>query len=278
MKQHDWSENNLVSAIKEKRELRGVADIVVRQALQDYTIKHRIKFSLLSSSEAKELIKIIRAQLRRLTGQYQKSVKSREKMFQMKDIQKILESHSSTAERISFYPALKKIISNLKPLSILDVGCGLNPLAITTPKIEYYACDINEGELSIVHEFFKKKKIIGKTFVCDIRNPDTKFPAADVCLIFKVLDLLDKKKYILTENILKKISCKHFLISFSSKKLSGKRMNFPERRWFEAILEKNNFEYKKIYFENEIFYLISTSEQSRKVSRQLISETPKSSK
>ena len=45
-----------------------------------------------------------------------------------------------------------------------------------------------------------------------------------------------KKVQRFTNKILDIINCRYFLVSFATKKLSGKKMAFPERRWFERIL------------------------------------------
>ena len=166
-----------------------------------------------------------------------------------------MQTHTSTSERLDFYPKLKKIIYELEPNSILDLGCGLNPLTLSKKGIKYYASDIKEDELEMVKKFFKRNKIEGKTFIQDLRRDISNLPEADLCIIFKVLDVIEKKSHKFSEKILRTVKCKYFLVSFATKKLSGKSMKSPRRIWFEKILEKLNYSYKKFSSDNEIFYL-----------------------
>ncbi|MBU0760644.1 MAG: hypothetical protein KJ600_04635 [Nanoarchaeota archaeon] len=245
--------NELIKTIKQKKELSGLVDSVVKTALNNYLNKYRIELANLSQKQKKIIVKDLRAELRILTGRFQKSLKNREKLFKEGDFQKILKTHSSTAERLEFYPELKKIVASLKPASILDLGCGLNPLALANPKIKYHASDIKQDELSLVKKFFKKNKIKGETFICDLRNLKKNLPRADLCLLFKVLDVIEKKH---ARKILTTVPCTRLIVSFSTRKLSGKPMNFPKRIWFEVLLKKLNFPFKTFKSENEVFYFV----------------------
>lgn len=249
----------LIKKIKEKKELMGVTNSVVENALDEYLSKYKLDLNKISPSHERILVKEIRHNLRLLTGRYQKSIKRKDLGFDEKSIEKVLLTHSSTSERREFYPKLKELISNLNVKSILDLGCGLNPLALANKRYEYIASDIKEDELKLIQEYFKEKNISGKTFVYDLRNISSDLPKADLCIIFKVLDILSKTKKdraMLAEKVLTLIKSEIFLISFSTKKLSGKKMNYPNRTWFEKILSKLNLSYEKIETSNEIFYLI----------------------
>lgn len=256
--------NQLIKKILQKKELSGTAKEIVKELLIVYLKKHRISLKNISPKQQKIIIKEIRSQLRDYTGQFQKSQKNRQKLFEKDKIQELLKTHTSTAERLNFYPKLKKIISKLKIKSILDLGCGLNPIALANKKIIYYASDIKENELSLIKDYFKKNKLKGKTFIHDITKTSVNLPRADLCLIFKTLDIFPKKQE-LTEKILNQISCKYFLISFPTQKLSGKQMNKPKRIWFESILNKQFLSFSKFNSENEIFYLIKQHSESKTI-------------
>ncbi len=245
----------LVMKIKEKQELHGIADSVVKMELENFLTKHRLNPDSIKDSDIRLIIKSIRAQLRILTGQYQKSCKAQKRLSKNPDFKELLKTHISTAERISFYPTLKKLFSELHISSIIDFGCGLNPLALASQNINYHACDINETDLFIVNEFFKRTGVKGSVFTCDIRHLPENLPVVDICLIFKVLDLIEKRTHKYTEHLLRTVSTDYFLISFPTKKLSGKRMNFPRRGWIEQMFLRLGFTFKKFSSDNEIFYL-----------------------
>jgi SAM-dependent methyltransferase len=243
--------------IKQKRELSGIDDSIVIGALDSYLKKNNLSLDALKAPHIKLLVKDIRAELRCSAGMFQTSHKNREKLLQSGKIESILKTHSSTKERFAFYPELRKLLETLKVTSILDLGCVLNPIALAKPEVTYYASDINLSELEIIKEFFSKNSIKGKTFFCDLRKiEECPLPSADVCLIFKVFDILGKNDYLLAERVLKMVSSRHILASFSTITLSGKPMQSPRRIWFEKLIRNLNLNFEIISSPNEIFYLI----------------------
>lgn len=248
---------NLIQKIKQKKEFKNLSDKVIKKSLYEYLKKNALDLRNLNEKDEKIIIKEIRAELRYYSGQFQKSSKNRLKIIENNSLDLLLKTHSSTSERIDFYPKLISIINSLNVKSILDLGCGLNPLALASRDITYLAVDIKEDELFIIKEFFKKNKINGETLIYDLRDFAHKdFIPVDLTILFKVLDILEKKSHKLANKIVNTISSKYILVSFATKKLSGKNMNFPQRPWFLSILRKNKLKYKSFANKNEIFYLI----------------------
>lgn len=234
----------LIVAIKKKRELAGVSDIYVRDILEKYITQHKVVFPL-QEKDAKLLMKSIRAQLRRNTGMFKRTFE--------KD--KGSAAHQSSRERASSYLLLKSIIAELKPKSILDLGCGLNPLAVATPSIPYYAYDINEADIAQVRSYLSNIRNTGYARVADVQEEDH-LPHADLCLMLKLVDLLDSKGHKNAEKLMDRISCNYFIISFSTKTISGRPMRHPQRGWIERLAKRKGHTFKKHTAENELFYLI----------------------
>lgn len=249
-------DKELIALIKRKKELSDIPDSIVKDALETYIKKYNLSLENLNKSKIKVILKAVRAQLRLYIGRFQKSAKKRSELLSDNRITDLLKTHTSTAERLSFYPELTSIINKLKVHSILDLGCGLNPLALARKGLKYYAVDIKEEELKIISNFFKKNKIHGDIIICDIRNLPENLPQADLTLLFKVIDIIEKTNKRFTENLLKKIKSKYIIASFATITLSGKRMRYHERKWFENVLIHNNCKYGTFSSENEIFYLI----------------------
>jgi len=256
--QNKITAKEIIRIVKKKKELTGLADPLVRDVLNKFVHKHNISFSNLSEKEKKLIVKEVRSTLRLLAGRFRKSKKDKMALLRSGDIKSLLNTHSSTAERLGFYPEFRKIIISMNPSSILDLGCGLNPIALSLKEVTYYASDINTEDLSIVSAYFKKNKLNGKTFVFDLQKMEHKLPKTDIALLLKLLDVVDPK-HKLTENILKKIPSNRLIVSFSTRKLSGKKMNFPRRYWFEKILSKLSYKYSKKSTDNEVFYFIKKS-------------------
>ena len=105
---------SLIEKIKQKKELAGLADSIVLETLETYLRKSRINLPTLTKPDKKILVKQIRAELRKYAGRFQKSWKQRETLLQQNKIKELLKTHTSTKERIDFYPKLKKLISKLQ--------------------------------------------------------------------------------------------------------------------------------------------------------------------
>ena len=246
---------DLIDKIKQKKEFKYLDSDFIAGILDNYIKKHNLLLENLKKKEIKIIIKEARSKLRLYTGRFQISLKKRIKLLEQNKIKELLATHSSTAERLDFYPELKQIIKGLKINSILDLGCGLNPIALADSKMKYYASDIKKDDLKLVYEFFEKNKIQGEIFIYDVTNIKDNLPKTDLILLFKILDILEKP-YEITEKILKEIKSKYFLISFATRTLSGKSMSNPRRFWLENLLKKLGQHYRIFSSENEIFYLI----------------------
>jgi len=247
----------IVQKIKQKKELSGIENSIVLEHLTNYLEKNKILLEKLTDSQIKLVVKDIRARLREKVGRFQVSTKSRYPLLEKGDIQAVLHTHSSTKERVYFYPQLKEIIRKLKIKSILDLGCGINPLALAEPGVKYYASDINSEDLDAVRTFFKNYKINGEVFVCDLNKiEDCTLPKTDLTLVLKVFDILGKSDYRTAKNVIEKISSNHLIVSFSTRTLSGKPMKNQRRHWFERLLDSLLYKFEIVKSDNEIFYIV----------------------
>jgi predicted methyltransferase len=249
----------IIAAVRKKSELSGLADKAIEDALEKYLRKNNLRKENLnnfSKSDIKLIVKDLRSHLRLSVGQYRHSFSEQRSLLEEDKNLELLKTHSSTLERADFYPKLKKLIKELKIKSILDLGCGLNPIALASLVEKYSALDINESDINLVNNFFKKNNINGKAWVYDLRNiKENDIPSADLCLLLKMFDVLEKKGHKLAEKIILNVKCKYFLMSFSTKTLSGRAMNHPQRGWIERLLQRLSFHFKVLKSKNEIFYL-----------------------
>jgi len=247
--------------IKKKKELSDIPDFIVTDIINEYINKHKISIPT-SEKQRRILVKIIRAELRNYVGRFQ--IKSKNlKITNFKDkkeIEKLLLNHRSTKERIisNAGKILLSEITKVNPKTILDLGCGLNPIWIMqnlNKNINYTACDIKENELSLIDSYFKNNKIKGRVSVCDLRK-QSNFPKTDLCLILKVLDIIESKGHRLAHNLVAKVKSKIIIVSFATKTLSGKPMKSIRRLWMESMLKSLKLPFIFKTASNEIFYII----------------------
>lgn len=246
----------LYSLVIKKKELSKVSKELVLKVINQIILSKKLSLKALSPKDSKIIVKLVREQLRDYVGRFQFNSRERENLLSSKNWELLLDTHSSTKERVSIYPEVIKLIYLSNPSSILDLGCGLNPLAVAKPGVKYYASDVNLSDLEVVEEYFKEKGINGETFPLDLTSDSISLPKSEITLMFKLLDFLEKKKKGLSEHLLKSIPSKLILVSFSNIKLSGKRMNSPKRIWFERMCSRLNLSFETKEFHSEIFYLI----------------------
>ena len=125
-------EQELIQRIKQKRELAGINEQVVKTQLENYLKKYKIDLQKVSEKESKIITKEIRAELRLLVGRFQVSLKDKTKLFELYSATSplpLLKAHSSTAERLPVYPKIKELISSLKVKSVLD-SFGTSPIGV----------------------------------------------------------------------------------------------------------------------------------------------------
>ena len=236
-----------VAEIKRKPELSGLSDTFVHTVAEKHLRGGRIPAS---DRERKLLLKEIRAELRLHTGRFHKKKRSNS------TLPELVDAHVSTHERMAHYDFLQGLIEEYAPNSILDIGCGLNPLLLAKKGQTYYACDIHEKEIKIINEFFKKEQIGGNAFVADVRTY-RQFPEVDLCLMLKLLDLLDIKGRTNAEALIKMVNARTLIVSFPTRKLSGKKMNRPRRMWLEHMLARLNYPFQVKEIDNELFYIVT---------------------
>lgn len=177
---------------------------------------------------------------------------------------KLLRLHSSTAERISEAESFYKQIFSITqlPKTILDHGCGLNPLFYPwmdfVSGASYFAYDIDVEEI----DFLKA--------VVDITKPKIKFsfnvgnvlfgdyPEVDVVFMFKLLPVIEQQAQGATLEIIRRQKAKYIVVSFPLKTLSGREVGMAGSysQNFERMASENCWVFTKIEFPNELVYVI----------------------
>jgi len=169
-----------------------------------------------------------------------------------------VEEHRSTKIRdYSVYEKIFTITGEVK--SIVDLGCGLNPLAYKEIGFDvHYDCfDINCKQMDEINSFFYTNKIKGKAECRDVTSMES-FPKADMYFLFAFLDSVEQVgNHKISEKIISSIEASWIIVSFPTITISGNPMNHPKRGWFERMTDRLGFEREMIVTENEIFYVLS---------------------
>jgi 16S rRNA (guanine(1405)-N(7))-methyltransferase len=137
-----------------------------------------------------------------------------------------MRGHASTRERLphldAFYPAIWEVTG--VPRRVLDLGCGLHPLALPWMGIgpaTYHAVDVEAAGLDLVSGFLGA---VGQPHVVEIRDLVTDAPAepADVALLLKLVTTLDRQHAEAATSLLRSVRADHAVVSFAARSLGGR--------------------------------------------------------
>jgi len=236
--------SEIINEIKNKKELKNISDKVVENILRRELMKKQYLYKKLSliknikqlknDEEFYLLFKDVRRILHELYGLYTpKEDKEIDKILfnnEMTLEQKIIELlmlTRSTAERINFYKEIYKNIFIEKPVEILDLASGLNPISIyfsdQKPK-KYYYVDISEKILDINYQILKELNIENEGWLIDLLDPDDRiFKHFQYIFFWKIFPILEKYDFYAPRNLLSKLDFDYLIISFPQKSIGKKR-------------------------------------------------------
>lgn len=177
----------------------------------------------------------------------------------------ILQAHSSTKERLRFLSDFYNQIFRTTgiPLTILDLGCGLNPLTLPWMALskgaKYTAVDVDKAQMSFI---LRVSKILNWNINlrCVVESAlSYKAGPVDMVFLFKVIPVFEKldKDFALID-FLRRFTCKNFVITFPTGTLSGGKVgmkNFYNAK-MRDFLRETQLEYSTINFPNELVYII----------------------
>lgn len=176
----------------------------------------------------------------------------------------VMSYHASTRERLpileQFYA---RALADLPPArTVLDLACGLNPLAIPWMPLaqdaEYYAYDVYADMTDFLKGFLALAQVRGYAEARDVLN---RCPSehADLALLLKALPCLEQIDAGASLRLLETINADHLLVSFPARSLGGKQkgmvQNYEAR--FRQLVADKPWEIKRFEFATEIAFLIT---------------------
>jgi 16S rRNA (guanine(1405)-N(7))-methyltransferase len=175
----------------------------------------------------------------------------------------VMRHHASTRERLpildEFYATTLAEIAPVR--SVLDVACGLNPLAIPwmplAPGATYCAIDIYRDMVDFLNGFFRLIDLDGQA---DARDIGQNIPSerADVALLLKTIPCLEHIDRAAGRRLLDGINAEFLLVSFPARSLGGydKGMVANYEAHVRDLLAGREWPVKRFEFETELAFLI----------------------
>ena len=171
----------------------------------------------------------------------------------------VMELHSSTRERLPildrFYPAIFRITG--RPSSILDAGCGLNPLALPWMDLpagaRYVALDIDAERVDFLNRYLS---LTGNEPLARCQDVLSHPPTdrADVALLLKMSPTLERQETGATLRLIEQLDAHYVVVSYAVKSLGGREKGMLEsyEQHFRETVSDRDWSIEKLVFDTEL--------------------------
>lgn len=177
----------------------------------------------------------------------------------------ILRAHDSTRERLPlldmFYPRIFAVTG--LPRVVLDVACGLNPLAFPwmglPPGVRFLAYDIHRQRVDFLNRYFALQGIDGAAYLQDIlvHHPQE---SGDVALLLKELHRMEKRRRGIVLPLLDALDVRWIVLSSPTHSRTGRHdVIAVYRQQVHGILADRPWPVTEIEFANELVYCVRKS-------------------
>jgi len=174
-----------------------------------------------------------------------------------------MQVHSSTQERLPIIEEFfHKTLASIAPVySVLDLACGLNPLALPwmplAGKALYYGYDIFGDMTGFLNQFINHFGIESSFKTSDITR--LHFPRrAQVAFLLKTLPCLEQLDKGISPHLLDAVPADCLLISYPIRSLGGrtKGMGKIYEAQFNKLMEGRNWSVERFEFKTELAFLV----------------------
>lgn len=174
-----------------------------------------------------------------------------------------MAGHASARERLPilerFYPAIWG--EDPPPRRVLDLGCGLNPLAAPWMGLpegaEYDAFDIDLELAGFLGAFFKLAGISGRGGTWDLAAGPP--PGSwDAAFLLKVVSCLEHQRAGLGAGLIGGIDAPRVIVSYPTRSLGGrlKGMGTTYREQFRALAEGRPWRVREVDLADELIFVV----------------------
>lgn len=184
------------------------------------------------------------------------------------DVVSLLTQHASTNERLGYYDQIFPAIWAITgiPDRVLDVACGLNPLARVqmglSSECEITGCEIDSRLVNLINHTMQINGWAGRCLWGDALSelPDGRY---DVVMVLKTLPCLEQQLKGGSLQLLRSINARHIVVSYPTKSLGGrnKGMLANYREQFHGLMSQCNYEFIELVFPNELFFVLTSAHQ-----------------
>ena len=261
--------DHLVNTVLASKGYREIAPSLIREiAAQELTKRRSLK----------EAIKATKNKLHQVSGAYldgaenysawllelHEAMSSGERDRLRAWCRQIMQHHASTRERLpildQFYT---EIFAHLPPIhSLLDIACGLNPLALPwmplTKGATYLACDIQQDMMAFLQQWFHAESSVqGCAQVCNVLSA-CPTDSIDVALLLKTIPCLEQIDKTAGLRLLHTIQADYLVISYPVRSLGGKHKGMIDyyEEHFRKLVSQEAWGITKLIFPTELVFIV----------------------
>lgn len=258
----------LMEAMEESAKYRCIAPDLIRRIGQEELIKRR---------SLKEAVKETKNTLHQIAGAYLESTPPYAKWRKALDtvtnspaerqdlLRRMMQYHASTRERLPILETFYAVtLADIQPVrSVLDLACGLNPLAVPwMPLAEgfaYHAYDLYSDMMEFLRDWLSEVAVQS-----DARSADVMATLPDrpthVAFVLKFLPLLEQRMKEESLSWLRKIQAEYLLVSFPTRTLGGRDVRMAENyeAHFRELVQEAGWNMERFAFPTELCFLIET--------------------
>lgn len=217
---------------------------------------------LLRNAEFKDMIKQIRQTGRIRYGIYQIGSRKREQLLSVGDRQGLLNTHLSSKERKEHYHALYRWIESfVQPAQVVDIACGMNPLAMvhfSKMPTDYTAIEWSEDDAEFLNRCLQHFTFPGQCVGFDVVTHPYRLAEfqGDVALLFKTLDVFEAQSRHCSYTILGAISCPYIIVTFSAVTVGQRPMDIQTKGWLYKVCDRLGYTITGTRIGQELVYCI----------------------
>lgn len=256
----------VIAAIKSSKKYRDTNEVTVRALAEEALRQHK---------KVKPAVKAVRARLHSIMApylgdpDYDAAAAQLTAAYASQDLAhirqtcwEIMAQHLSTRERL---PLLADFYTQIfahtgPPTTILDIACGLNPLALpwmNLPHLSaFYAYDIHEPRIQFLNHFLQLNGLRPQAILQDVALT---FPQeeGDVALFLKEMPRFERNYHGLGRPLLEALPVRHIVLSFPEVSTHGGRNLVNRYRTFcHQLIAGHDWPLTELLFDGELVFII----------------------
>ncbi len=247
-----------------------------RLNLQEETLKDLILQVKKEGVLAKQVEKAVRLKLHNIVALYLETINYETAKIELEAMSdgdtpalcafatRILESHTSTAERMAclseFYQAITVRLPQKESLKILDLACGLNPFALPWMQLPagctFFAYDLHGARIELLSVFFKKGNYPAQAFHADILVNVPQEPS-DAVFFFKEAHRFEQRRKGSTREFLDQLNTPLIFLSLPAHNMTGKHdLRLKHTRIVEEAIAGTSWQMESEVIGKEMLFTI----------------------